>query len=661
MERYSSGAIILIVCIIYGFVLQQMSGKRTNTHVMVKAFALVFTLGWVVHMAIFFIMSSTGERTFIDWILMVYYSVQYTLEMFVTKSLIFKGAVAKSITSGSFLFNIYFLTYFLAIITSALVIFHFISRWAYGRRWLEKRRNIRTGSEGENHIFLGICNASKILARNIRREDKDCKIIFIDIPDDDDKLKGLSIWDIISKFFSRDNSHDDIEADVILRAGEKMKGLMPWLNNCKNSLYILSDDQEANLNFLEQLWQSEEPEGKMKVRCHIYCHANKEGLVSRYDTVTDIHDRITFIDSSFLSIQSLKSHHDLTMYPVNYVNIGKDPISGRKLGWVENGFNCAIIGFGETGQEALKFLYEFGTFVGKDKEKVPFRCNIFDKDAISSSAEFRRKITLPDDKEISFESCATDTAGFWDHMEKIISTVNYIVVCLGNDTVNLKTAIDIAEFAFRKGRDLGNNFVIAVRQQIYSTLDKDTLSKTNRTFRDCIRPFGMEEDIWNLRVIRNDDMNEMARHFYTSYLALTSDESGIAAWEKRDKKLLDDEYKIRNKARRQIAQDYSNCLHALTKRQLCDHMTYEASDMILKENEGSMHVNPDCPDSETEILEYLAIGEHLRWNASHTMLGYSYGPQTCDLKGTHSCLVPYNELDETTKHYDWLVVRNSLK
>ena len=53
---------------------------------------------------------------------------------------------------------------------------------------------------------------------------------------------------------------------------------------------------------------------------------------------------------------------------------GKD-----KLGYVSvSGFKSMILGFGETGQDALAFLYEYGAFVGKDKKKVPFVCHVFD-------------------------------------------------------------------------------------------------------------------------------------------------------------------------------------------------------------------------------------------------------------------------------------------
>lgn len=47
----------------------------------------------------------------------------------------------------------------------------------------------------------------------------------------------------------------------------------------------------------------------------------------------------------------------------------------------------------------------------------------------------------------------------------------------------------------------------------------------------------------------------------------------------------------------------------------------------------------DKPSSEQK--KSLAICEHLRWNASHEMLGYVYDKTTSDLHKTHSCLKPW--------------------
>lgn len=660
MEINTSGIIIAAICVIYGIVLYNLTGRHKNTGIMLKAFAFISIIGWIMHMMIFHIVAGPEGRSLLDWILMVYFSAQYTLEMFVAKTLIFKAKIAAAIPRGCMLYDIYFLIYYLAVITSALVIFNFISRWAYSRRWLERSGNIKAAAKGGNHIFVGINHASITLARNIRKDGDKGKIIFIDIPENERSLKGLSIWDIISRFFSHDDNYEDINADVILRSSKVMKGLLPWLSNKDNNLYILSDDYDANIRFLEQLWQYEHDGGHPE--CHIYCHADKEGLVSRYDTITDIHDRITFIDSSYLSIESLKSHENPAMYPISYVDVGTDPESGRKLGWVAGGFTSAILGFGETGHEALKFLYEFGAFVGKDKNKAPFRCHIFDRKMTEVSGEFRKRIHIQDNEEVLFEECSTDNGIFWEKFDAIIGSVNYIMICLGDDMVNLKTAIDIAEFALNKGRDLNRNFIIAVKMQKYSRLARETLEKANKALRGCIKAFGMEEDIWHLKVLKHDDLKEKAMEFYYGYLAMTSEgDIDKNSWAEREERLRHDDYAVRNKARRQIAQNHSNCLHVATKKALCDSTTAEAAALILKQYDGTQHVDMSlCTGFDASVLDYLAIGEHLRWNASHIMLGYRYATETSDLINTHSCIVPYENLSEEIKHYDWLVVKYSL-
>jgi hypothetical protein len=60
-------------------------------------------------------------------------------------------------------------------------------------------------------------------------------------------------------------------------------------------------------------------------------------------------------------------------------------------------------------------------------------------------------------------------------------------------------------------------------------------------------------------------------------------------------------------------------------------------------------------------LEYLAIGEHLRWEASHLAAGYRLGAKKEEDRMIHTDLVPYEKLSEVAKHYDWIVVRTSLR
>lgn len=661
MGTDTGGIIIIAASITYGLILQHITGKRQNTDALIKAFTGIFASGLAIHLILFIKMSPDSARTVTDWLLMVYFSIQYALEMFVAKTIAFKGTFSSILMDHQLLFTALITTYYLAIITSAMVIFHFVSRWAYGRRWLFRKKNIRTAAEGDNHIFIGLSKASILLASDIRRQGCRGKIIFIDIPDQSDAPKGISIWDIISRFFFRDNRNEAIDADVILKADKRMKGILPWLQNPDNNVYILSDNQEMNLRIAEKVYQLENVPETEQLKCRIYCHAPKDGLTSIYSSVTDIKDRLTFVDSSFLAVESLKLHDSAETYPVSYVKKAKDARTGRLLGYVESGFTSAIVGFGETGREALKFLYEFGAFVGKDKEKVPFRCHIFDQNASEEAGEIKRKISFPDAEELIFTSCKVESERFWDGLGKTINTMNYMIVCLGDDQTNLKTATEIAEFALRNGRDLTDNFIIAFRQREFSLLDKETIEKANRTFGNCLRPFGMMKEIWTRNVISANNITSMAKKFYCGYLSATSQAEAEAAWAERLTRLQSDDYATRNKARRQISQDYSNCLHAITKRALCDARTAAAAEFIPDSWTDGQHVDKDrCSDEDAAVLDYLAIGEHLRWNASHIILGYRYAEETSDLRCTHNCIVPYEELSEEIRHYDWLVVKNSL-
>lgn len=68
-------------------------------------------------------------------------------------------------------------------------------------------------------------------------------------------------------------------------------------------------------------------------------------------------------------------------------------------------------------------------------------------------------------------------------------------------------------------------------------------------------------------------------------------------------------------------------------------------------------------------LTNTSICEHLRWNASHMMIGYvtmtdEVSKQTigtCNLrKKQHNCIVDWEELDKQTQSYDYYIVRTSV-
>ena len=135
----------------------------------------------------------------------------------------------------------------------------------------------------------------------------------------------------------------------------------------------------------------------------------------------------------------------------------------------------------------------------------------------------------------------------------------------------------------------------------------------------------------------------------------------MVSWHDKLKSRTFGTYKDRCKVARQVAQTYSNCLHKETKKRICDPYYHDFARYIAMPSEfdGSRHyIGGDS--QEGDVMEYLAVGEKLRWNASHEILGYVKGEVTDDQMKTHQYLCGYDDLDAKTRHYDWLVVRNSL-
>ena len=664
---YLLSTITTIILIAYAILLYRITGRNRSADKLVSAFTIVMLLGFGYHLWLFNLMAH--EASFIQYdspMSRVLFSVQYSLEMFLANTLLFKGEVKEILQEQIFMFQGYLVLYGMAILTSGFSIFHFLSRRLFNWFWLTFHK-----ANSKAHIFIGINDASLCLASDIMENHSDERVIFIDLPNQQDNPQGMSVWDIVGAFFKDSKEHKELNNYVVLKAGKGIDKIVGWLKRADSDVYVLSDSQEQNISILESLWEHKE------LKCKIYCHAKREGMINRYDNIADVDNRIIFIDSSFLSVVSLKKSKDNAMLPVRYVDIAQYPDTKRKLGYVTSEFHCAVIGFGETGKEALKFLYEFGAFPNKDNGKVPFKCHIFDNNLAKELGEFGIDLTtlrspVAMEPEFKLHSCGVNTLEFRAEISKIIGKLNYIIICLGNDNLNLETALDIVECAAIENRNTGDKFCIAIKQSKTSKLNQDTLENANRAYNNCIHSFGLTEDIWKMQFIKTEELDADARRFYASYLKL-SEIYNLSmgwkpdpTWEQREEKGIRSEiYKNRCEARRKKMQDYSNCLHKTTKQLLCESYNEPASynklaEQILTINEGSKHCEGE--DIVTKnILEHLAVCEHLRWEASHLLMGYKPTTgNTDDLKKLHCCIKPYNELSETIKHYDWLVVKNSL-
>ena len=67
------------------------------------------------------------------------------------------------------------------------------------------------------------------------------------------------------------------------------------------------------------------------------------------------------------------------------------------------------------------------------------------------------------------------------------------------------------------------------------------------------------------------------------------------------------------------------------------------------------------PEELTELAEEIAKNVHDVWSAKRLSEGWSYGEKRDDVKKTHPCLRPYDELPESEKAYDRATSMQTLK
>jgi hypothetical protein len=123
--------------------------------------------------------------------------------------------------------------------------------------------------------------------------------------------------------------------------------------------------------------------------------------------------------------------------------------------------------------------------------------------------------------------------------------------------------------------------------------------------------------------------------------------------------------------RRIQRQNMENCFHQLTKQALAmaalseeDYALVGPNYLIRHENETHYQWKNHAPVAAVErVLEVLAQTEHLRWMASHEILGYREDDTEDDkdeARLLHGCLRPWQELTTIVRSYDCNVVDVSL-
>lgn len=552
--------------------------------------------------------------------------------------------------------------YLCSIWTTSIMVMHFfarrlVSRLALAWAWFRRKE------EGV-HIFVGINPHSMALAKSLGKEEK---VVFVDLPSPEllpDKLSLTQIFKGVRAGSDQSVRMKEVRRDaIVLKARKPLDqctadnlfkdlglGLLNrWAKSPQTVIFLISGWYPDNVAALQKLY---------RYPAQIYCHAKREGLALRLELIESNHVHI--IDSSFLSTKALKGRDEL--YPIHFMDVAKNSF-GQPLGYVESSFDAVVCGFGEAGQGMVSFLYEFGIFPDKDKQPNPFHCTVVDTRMDEKEGEFRLSHPGLDNSRVTFVKDRVGSESFWSRMESCIKDLNYVFINIGTDAENMKYTLDILEFAFRN-RDSMENLIIVVKLD-HPASYQHLIGYFNSNYggKNVIRSIGDIERTWTWNNISGADFRSNAQTFYAAYAAASD---SPVTWEEREKQIMAkpiSDLAKKLELQRKMGQDFINHFHTRVKSHLCPERLWKdpaiAANIPLEMVDGK-HFTGNDPEAEA-ILDYLAVGEHLRWCASHEINGYRLGPKKQEDLKTHTDIVPYEELSEQVKHYDWIVVKTTLE
>lgn len=560
-------------------------------------------------------------------------------------------------------------------------------------------------NDSHNHLYLFFGNngPSELLIRDIVKHDPKAVPVIIDEANMDEDsndgwegILGLILHkQSVFRTAQRIGAHvavasqqlDDIDDDIAARGDfdafgylgiPRIKKLIQRLARTSSPelhIFFMDDDEELNLRNIIVL--TKDSTIKAVDFFHtIYCRARYNGpnrVIQ--DMALKKHLDIRIIDSSHIAVESLKL--DPSNHPFNVVRT-----SDSRPATVDSPLKTLIVGFGEVGRDAFRFIYEFGAFVDSNdtNRRSPFECKVVDSDMVNITgplisampAVFGHSSPLIQLVDADYRSATFNTEVLSDDF---MAGVNYIVITIPD----IDEAIALGCRLFNRARQLREDLSDL---RIYVRCSDDNKVERLQKIADhynfgyakgtdnipVIRIFGQPESIYTFDLVVSDRLVQEGKIFNQMYCGVSGED---VDWKTRHAMLtetgLPNIDKLR-KLRRQEGQEKANALHAATKmtllREALDkiaaetgrpqdweafcHRYFRADGSVDVEGSRDGIIYPRLSPQENEIILNLARLEHLRWNAAHELLGYVFNPDApcCDERTMrHNCIVPWNKLD----------------
>jgi hypothetical protein len=633
-------------------------------------------------------------RADLNWLSVIPRAVVSSFKMFVVAHDL--ARVPKELQEDAIYMSIFSIVHFAAASITFLFVFRMVG-YKIKSSWNILIHKLFHSQGGIVHLFWGVNEPSCLLAESIREKHPADTIIFVDVDEEcmDNTQKKPTLSNITNSITikNRDivrldaigalvdncyngpagySSNEEIDIFGILH----LKNIASIIQKSdKSYIYFLSDNEAQNIGGALNLQHDKRLLSMKENSPLIYIHARRDANneifdhYSQYDGESN-RMKIKVVDSSYLSTLTLKQNDNLL--PVNCVEIDK------RNGTVNSPFTALIVGFGATGQEAFKFLYENTTFIGSDRKKIPFKCYAIDEKMNKIGGLVRRKMPAIGEDELTLLQSTVDAEDFWHKVNEIIDELNYVVIALNNDATGLSLAVNMFKCALQKRP--ANHLPLKILVRCYNSDNEkrmnEVVSNLNKSidgYNIEIALFGKAKDLYSYNAILSESALFEAKEFNAVYenTEISAEEQWIKNFGNKEiQRLMNDKKMSRYHAihdiNRRIAQNISNSQHIHTKMILMGFKMNEYSKR-LEDYYGYVNsrktdsINYQCTEADEQLLHNIAMVEHERWIASHKLMGYTYNSENDCVKKYHKCICPWESLDETTKSYDCNVVDTTIK